>query len=212
MKDRTMKMSSRRMIAWLAWVPIASMLALPGGALAETAPALRVEQTPHYVLELTIGPAEQMISPMDAMTAETGEVMVSGGSMSTSPSMDTGMGMDTPAPNMDQGRPVNHHLEVHITHSDTGGVVNDVTPVIRITDKSTGESRDLPQVMGMLGVGADASDFHYGQNVYMSGGVYTVAVMVGPDKAVFRDVQVKEDESPGMSDSGSDNVDPMGGG
>jgi hypothetical protein len=185
-KDTIMDMHRRRMIAWLGWVPIISLLALPFVASAETAPTLHAERTPSYTLELTIGSAEHMLSPMEAMTADTGEVMVTGGSMT----MGMGMGTSMPTPTMDQGRPVNHHLEVHITRNDTGGVVNDVTPTIRITEKSTGESRDLPQVIGMLGVQADPSDFHYGQNVYLSDGTYAVAVMIGQDTAVFRDVLV----------------------
>jgi hypothetical protein len=199
MRDRRMKM-----IAWLGWVPIVSMLALPGRGLAETAPALRVERTPHYVLALSIGPVEQMVSPMDAMTAQSGEVMVTGGPTSLSPSMSTDTGM--PTFTMDQGEPVNHHLEVHITRSDTGAVVNDVTPIIRLTDKSTGESRDLPQVMGMVGVGADMTDFHYGQNVYLSGGVYNVTVMAGQDKAVFRDCVTEGDTSD--SNTGREDIPP----
>jgi hypothetical protein len=54
---------------------------------------------------------------------------------------------------------VSHHFEVHLTRNHTGAVVSDVTPTIRITDKATGVSRDLPQVTGMYGVQTGPSDF-----------------------------------------------------
>src|SRR5205823_2817619 len=67
----------------------------------------------------------------------------------------------------------------------------DVTPTIRITDKLSGTSRDLPQVMGMYGSSMGMSDFHYGQNVFLPEGAYLVKVLLGPsDTAEFRDVVV----------------------
>jgi hypothetical protein len=100
---------------------------------------------------------------------------------------------------MDQGMAANHHLEVQISQAATGSVVMDVTPTIRLTDKLTGTSRDLPQVMGMYGATMDPSDFHYGQNLFLSDGTYSVTVLVGPsDTAQFRDVVVMA--SPMMAD------------
>jgi len=93
-------------------------------------------------------------------------------------------------PGTDQGMPVNHHLEVHVTQNDTGAVVNNVTPIFRVTDKLTGQSRDLPQVMAMYGVQAGQSDFHYGQNLFLPDGTYQVAVMIGSDTGMFRDIIV----------------------
>src|SRR5262249_37602898 len=66
---------------------------------------------------------------------------------------------------MDQGMAANHHLEVRITHGDSDMLVTDVTPTIRVTDKDSGESRDLPHVMGMSeSMMHGESDFHYGQD------------------------------------------------
>jgi hypothetical protein len=98
----------------------------------------------------------------------SGEVAVTGGSMN-------GMMSDR----MDQGMAVNHHLEVQVSQAATGSVVMDVTPTIRLTDKLTGTSRDLPQVMGMYGATMGPSDFHYGQNVFLPDGTYSVTVLVG---------------------------------
>src|SRR5437870_7160447 len=49
----------------------------------------------------------------------------------------------------DEGMAVNHRLELHVMHADDNMLVTDVTPVIRITDKLSGVSRDLPHVFGM---------------------------------------------------------------
>ena len=46
---------------------------------------------------------------------------------------------------------VNHRLGVRISQAESGAVVADITLIIRITDRASGESRDLPQVMGMYG-------------------------------------------------------------
>jgi hypothetical protein len=86
---------------------------------------------------------------------------------------------------------VNHALDVHITVGDTDMIVSNVTPTIRITDKTTGASRDLPNVMAMHDMAMSASDLHYGQNVFLPDGTYLVSVLVAPgDTAEFRDVMV----------------------
>jgi hypothetical protein len=193
---------------------VAALVALPLPAAAQMmAPTIHYGQTPTYAVELVLGPAEQMLAPGAAMAAKSGEVIVSGGSMNTgsmasSSSMGGGSMMAAPsstempvmmAPGMDQGMAVNQHVEVHIARNDTGAVVNDVTPTIRITDKTTGESRDLPQVMAMYGMQMGPSDFHYGQNVWLPDGTYSVTVMIGPETAVFRDLAVMNGSPMSMS-------------
>src|SRR5438105_1870361 len=101
----------------------------------------------------------------------------------------------------DEGMAVNHHLELHIMHADDNMLVTDVTPIIRITDKSSGVSRDLPHVMGMTDPEMGMGDFHYGQNLFLPDGTYLVTVMVGSDTAQFRDVQVAA--SPMMANDNS---------
>ncbi len=151
------------------------LLCVPTAAFAQAAPPMLVQRTPNYALVLGIGPAETMVSPMDAMHGMAGEVAVTGGSMT----------------HMDQGMAANHHVEVQITQAATGSVVMDVTPTIRITDKLSGISRDLPQLMGMYGSTMGPSDFHYGQNVFLPDGTYVVTVLLGPaDMAQFRDIVV----------------------
>jgi hypothetical protein len=171
---------NRRRSMWRAPGLLAFVLACwPAATFAQAAPTMRVERTPQYTVVLAIGPAEQIVSPMDAMHGQAGEVAVSGGDM---PMM---------AEHMDQGMVANHSVTVHIALADAMTVVMDVTPTIRIMDKATGVARDLPAVMGMYGSSMGPSDFHYGQNVFLPDGTYTVTVMVGAsDAAQFRDVAI----------------------
>jgi hypothetical protein len=183
-------MDQRRITARALGIVVAGLVCLPSATFAETAPMTLVERTPHYTLNLGIGPVQPMVSAMDANHGMSGEVAVNGGMMSHDASM--------MSDHMDQGMAANHHLEVHIAQADSSMVVMDVTPTIRIVDKLSGESRDLPQVMGMYDAAMGMSDFHYGQNVFLPDGTYLVKVLVGPDAAEFRDVMVMA--SPMMAD------------
>jgi hypothetical protein len=189
-------MHHRRIAARVVAAMLAGLVCTPAAVFAQTAPtqmapSMLVERTPHYTLNLVIGPVEPTVSAMDAMHAQTGDVAMNGGGPM---SHDMGMLSDQ----MDQGMAANHRLEVHITQGDSGSVVMDLTPTVRITNKLSGEARDLPQVMGMYGAAMGMSDFHYGQNVFLPDGTYVVKVLVGPDTAEFRDVLVAA--SPMMAD------------
>jgi hypothetical protein len=121
---------------------------------------------------------------MDAMHGQMGEVSAGAGMMAES---------------MDSGMAVNHHLDIRVTDSSDNPVM-DLTPMIRVTDKVTGESRDLPELMGLYGASMGPADFHYGQNVYLPPGTYTIRVLAGPaDTAQFRDVVVMDEA---MADMG----------
>ncbi len=178
-----MQQDGQRRIVRALGIAAAWVLCLPVAASAQTAPAMMVERTPHYTLNLAIGPVESMVSSMDAMHGQVGDVALNAVPMSHD--------MSKQSDHMDQGMAVNHRLEVHITQADSNSVVTDVNPTIRIIDKSSGESRDLPQVMGMYDSAMGMSDFHYGQNVFLPDGTYLVKVLIGPaDAAEFRDVMV----------------------
>jgi hypothetical protein len=182
----------------LATVMAFGLMSLPLTALAQSMsmPVL-VQTTPHYSVALNIGPPAEMITPGNAMSGGSGEVMLNNGSVASpsmpSTTMSSGMSSSsamgsTTSTMTDQGMPVNHQLEVHI--SQNGMVVDSVTPVIRVTDTSTGQFRDLPAVMGMYSAQMGMSDFHYGQNVYLPDGTYLVEVMLGNDTATYHDVMV----------------------
>ena len=163
------------------------LAALPAVSHAEADSLMGAEHTPSFDVVLTIGPASMQTSQST--------------DMGMSHEMSTGDGQTTMEPQQaDQGMAVNHWLDVHVTQAGSGMVVSDVTPTIRVVDKSTGEARDLPAVMGMAG-GMNANDFHYGQNVFLPDGTYQISVLLGPsDTAQFRDVVVAS--SPMMSEPG----------
>jgi hypothetical protein len=170
----------------LAAVVALGCACLPIAAHAEADSTMRTERTSTFDVVLTVGPAQAMSMPMSMPMSSTPST-----DMGMSHTMSMGEGDMTMEPQQaDQGMAVNHWLDVHVTEAGSGSVVNDVTPTIRIIDKSTGEARDLPAVMGMAG-GMNANDFHYGQNVFLPDGTYQITVLLGPaDTAQFRDVVV----------------------
>jgi len=135
------------------------------------------QATASYTIVLGIGPVETMLMPDQVKGATSGEVMA------PMPGM--------PMPTMmmtDHGQPVNHHLEVHIANKATGAVVMDRMPMITIID-SMGISRALDS-MAMYGVMEGVSDWHFGNNVYLGDGTYTISVQVGNEQTVFKGLAV----------------------
>ena len=96
----------------------------------------------------------------------------------------------------DEGNPVNRHLEVHIFGKKNRAKVTDVVPVVRITNRATGVTRELADVQetgASLGVSFVAAcqiskhrdvEPHFGDNIYLPDGAYTVTVLVGDETAV----------------------------
>jgi hypothetical protein len=174
---------------------------LPSAIFAGQQPSMsqgeiqQVQTTPSYKVELDIGPAAMM--QMQGMGGGSGELMVAMPGMPM-PAMAT----------TDTGQPVNHHLEVHIYDGSTGAVVSNIMPSISITD-STGASRSLNGVMAMYDPTVGQSDFHFGNNVYLADGTYTITATVGQETAQFSQVAVSgganlpPDASSSMGSSGS---------
>jgi hypothetical protein len=106
----------------------------------------------------------------------------------------------------DNGQPVNHHLEVQINSVSTGSPQSGLSPQISIANDSTGQSRNLEDVVAMYDVQTGPSDLHYGNNLYLQdGATYTITVTIGNETAQFSHVPV----SGGMGLS-SDSMSPMG--
>ncbi|MGH2361265.1 MAG: hypothetical protein ACRDGM_12095 [bacterium] len=99
---------------------------------------------------------------------------------------------------VDHGQSVNRHLEVHIFDKKSGAEVKAVVPVVRITDQATGTSRGLPNVKACLMSRHRETEPHFGDNLYLRNGTYTVAVSVGKEIATFRNLAVKGTGAPGM--------------
>ncbi len=106
----------------------------------------------------------------------------------------TGPKVTMPSPTMtvtDQGKPVNHHIEVHIFNKGTGAEVKDLIPTVRVADQATGTSRVLPNITACRISKHRDTEPHFGDNVYLSDGKYTISVTVSSETAIFRDVVLK---------------------
>lgn len=135
-------------------------------------------------MTLDLGPVETMLLPTQANGATSGEVMAQM------------PGMPMPVMTMtDQGQPVNRHLEVHLFNKTTGAVLESPIPTMTITD-AMGKSRKLASVTAMYGAKEGTSDWHFGNNVYLPDGTYTISVQVGNEQATFKDVPVTGGTAP----------------
>ena len=97
---------------------------------------------------------------------------------------------------MDQGKPVNRHLEIHIFDKASGAKVKAVSPMVVIVNQETGTSSELApdQATG----GARGASFvtacmmsqhrevhpHFGDNLYLPAGKHTITVRIGEKTAV----------------------------
>jgi len=136
---------------------------------AEMTPIVQKAQTAHYRLVLQVGPMEKMYSKAEVakMHPTSGEVMA-GGAMSMAESMAMDM----------------RHLEVQVISRATGKVVTNAKVSITVTNTATKKSTELP-VATMYGVKEGPSDWHYGNNLSMSPGSYTVLVALNGEHRVF---------------------------
>ena len=99
---------------------------------------------------------------------------------------------------MDQGQPVNRHLEIHIFDKNSGAKVTEMIPTVNITDQATGASRELADVQetgASLGVSFVSAcliskhregEPHFGDNIYLPDGTYSITVAVGDETAVVQ--------------------------
>ncbi len=149
---------------------------LAGNAFGDGA-AARTQVTEHYRIALEVGPLPTMLMPDQASGAREGEVMVGMPGIPMRP-------MDA----MNEGQPVNRHLEVHVHDKATGTVLSTPIPMVVLTDQATGKSRYASTLAVMYDVKAGPEDLHFGQNLYLPAGTYTVTVTVGGERATFADI------------------------
>jgi len=123
--------------------------------------------TATYALALAIGPSENMLTPEEAKTAKEGEVMVSGEKAMTMSGMEA-----------------TQHLEVFVKDRKTGAPVSDQMVTIKVTNDATKEDTTVP-VAAMYGLSGGVADMHFGNNVTLMPGNYTIVVTVGNEPATF---------------------------
>ena len=159
---------------------IAIALTLGTAGRAQAQPGDRVEQTQvttSYQVRLEIGPA----SPMGVVETAAGAPMVA------VMLPHTGAAFGEAA---DQGLPVNHHLEIYLADAETGQILTELGPTVEIVNLATGEQRELTSVP-MYEADEGLGDWHYGNNVYLPAGRYTVTADVAGERAVFENVLIE---------------------
>jgi predicted metal-binding membrane protein len=124
-----------------------------------------------YRLTLSIGPAERMLTIAEAKRthARSGEVMLDG-MMSGSPAM--------------AGMQMLRHVEVHVVDRAMGMQVTNAQVKLQLVNPA-GAAQNV-SVMRMYGVQEGIKDLHYGANVNLSTGIYTVRVRVNGHLKAFK--------------------------
>ena len=95
---------------------------------------------------------------------------------------------------IDQGQPVNRHVEIHFYDRSTGEIISHLLPNLRITNAALGTARIIytePRSAFLLACVLAVhlpEDGHFGDNFYLPEGVYTFTALVGDEVAVFEDV------------------------
>ncbi|MBI4203181.1 MAG: hypothetical protein HY532_08735, partial [Chloroflexi bacterium] len=91
---------------------------------------------------------------------------------------------------VDQGQQVNHHLEIYVFDRLSNAEVRTHTPIVTIADQARGIPRGLPDVRACLLANHRVTEPHFGDNLYLADGAYTITVGVGSETAVVEDVLV----------------------
>lgn len=152
------------------WAPILLILA---GVAAARADAMQSKTVADYRVELHVLPVEPFFSKQDVADKHIKDGMeIEGGAAPVPP---------------DAASHPNHHLVVHIFRS--GAVVTDAKVTMSFVaidagGKPAGAPTDVPVVV-MQAIGGGANSTHYGNNVTMPPGHYSVVVMVDGQKAMF---------------------------
>lgn len=136
--------------------------------------SVQTKSTDHYRFTLRLGLVEMMMSEDEAkeMNAKAGELMV-GPSMS---------GMMT---EMDQrGNKLNHHLDIEVQDAKSGEVLKGRNLKISVTKEGSKDAQNV-RAMPMYDMQQGERDYHYGDNVYLPAGQYTVRVALGDDSVEF---------------------------
>jgi hypothetical protein len=158
-------------------------LSLMVGAKAMSSPPMNMTKVSGpYRITLIIGPAETMSVSMNGNATER---VISGKNATCQMAMHMDMLLSGVAATKMQA--CNAHVEVHAYHKSNGKVVSNAAVTIVLVAKGTHGSPMTVSVpiMKMEGMNAGPSDLHYGNNIYIAAGKYTVKVAVNGVKANF---------------------------
>jgi hypothetical protein len=171
------------------WLPLLTLLGLPGLAFAADMPGMPgmsgmaghaagetlTRQAGAYRIELHILMPEESYAADEVATKhiKAGMLVVGG----------------APALAVNASPPPNHHLVVHVFDRASGASVKDakVRMSFQAVDPAghlTGDATAVP-VAVMQAIGAGAGSTHYGNNVVIAAGEYSVSVTVNDSTARF---------------------------
>ena len=138
----------------------------------------RESQTRRYRLDLQIGPTETMYTPAEAKAKHptSGEIMLSGRMAGGMPDMGHTMAGIMPMSDV-------RHVELHVYDRATGKPVSDARVAITLTG-ADGKRCAVP-IARMYGIEEGIRDVHYGNNVALSAGAYTVDAAVNGEHVRF---------------------------
>lgn len=150
----------------------------PSAAMASSSSSIastpEIEQnatTAHYKLMLVVAAPEQMLQMCQFTTQTSGMVMVQGAMSNMTTNMSSSMG--------------EYHLVVHVYDITTGATVVPPLSSVSITaTNSAGMGMSVP-VVEMFDAGQGPASMHYGNNVALAPGKYTVMVTVMGEEATF---------------------------
>jgi hypothetical protein len=158
------------------WPLIAALAStIVGVAAANAADVMQTKTVGAYRVELHVLPAEPFFSKQDVADKHVKEGMeIEGGAAPVAPDADS--------------HP-NHHLIVHVFDKQTGKAVADATVTMSfVALDAKGNPSGTPSVVAvvvMQAIGKGPASTHYGNNVTMPAGHYSVTVTVNGEKAVF---------------------------
>ena len=181
-----LRISSRLLLGQFVFLPLILLIGL-ACSTSEPTPTPTVSKqgigqatdTASYKISLEIGPVVSMLTSDEGM-----QVM---GAM-------TGMTF------LDQGQAVDHHLEVHVFDKSSGARMTDITPTVTITDQATGTSRqfsanvhpsgEVPFVLACMTSKHRETERHFGDNLYLLDGKYTITIGIGNETSVHENIVV----------------------
>jgi hypothetical protein len=161
-------------------VLVAALIAIGGCPAVSNAGEASLKQealTPHYRLVLQIGPTEATYTAAEARMHHpaSGEIML-GGRMTDEMA---GMGHGSNG----KPDPDRRHVELHVYSRATGKIVVEahVTIAVAGADK---KPLSVP-IARMYGIDEGPDDMHYGNNVVLRPGTYSVRAAVNGERARF---------------------------
>ncbi len=150
-----------------------------GPSFAAPGETQQTQTTAHYKITLTFGTTATMLTPDQAAGAKAGEVMIPMAGMAM-PAMST----------TDQGQPINHHLEIAVADKTSGAVITNQMPAITLKNNTTSATRTFDAAMAMYDVQVGRDDIHFGGNLYLPDGIYTISAVVNGETATFAPLTV----------------------